>query len=103
MRSVIAATAVAAMLAGATSAQAEKRVFIIANNPDGYGIDRCLASGDHCGTAAANSYCRSREFAQALSYGKVDRDDITGAIPTSGPGACTGAICENYVAIECSR
>jgi hypothetical protein len=103
MRSVIAATAVAAVLAGATSAQAEKRVFIIANNPDGYGIDRCLASGDHCGTAAANSYCRSREFAQAVSYGKVDRDDITGAIPTSGPGSCTGAICQNFVAIECSR
>jgi hypothetical protein len=78
-------------------------LFIIANNPDEYGIDRCLASGDHCGTAAANSYCRSREFAQALSFGKVDRDDITGAIPASDPGSCKSAACEAFVAIECSR
>ena len=81
MRSVIAAVAFAAVLFGAAAAQAEKRVFIIANNADGYGIDRCLASGASCGEAAANSYCRSREFAHALSYRKVDRDDITGAIP----------------------
>jgi hypothetical protein len=101
MRSVIAAAAVAAVLLGAVSARAEKRVFIIANNPDGYGIDRCLAAGDNCGKAAANSYCRTREFAQALSYRKVDRDDITGDIPASG--ACRGATCADLVAIECSR
>ena len=56
-----------------------------------------------CGETVANSYCQSREFAQALSFRKVDRDDITGAIPTSGPGACKGGNCDNYVAIECSR
>jgi hypothetical protein len=103
VRSTIVAVVLATVLFGAASAFAEKRVFIIANNADGYGIDRCLASGDHCGTAAANSYCRSREFAQALSFRKVDRDDITGAIPTSGPGSCNGAACEDFVAIECSR
>jgi hypothetical protein len=103
MRCVIAAIAAACVLLGAASAFAEKRVFIIANNPDGYGVDRCLASGDNCGTAVANSYCRSREFAQALSFRKVDRDDITGAIPTTGPGSCKGGACEDFVAIECSR
>jgi hypothetical protein len=103
MRSVIAATAVATVLLGVASAAAEKRIFIIANNADGYGIDRCLASGAGCGTAAANSYCRSREFAQAKSFRKVDRDDITGAIPSNGPGSCKGATCEDFVAIECSR
>jgi len=103
MRSVIAATAFAALLLSAASAQAEKRVFIIANNADSYGVDRCLAGGDHCGTAVANSYCRSREFAQALSFRKVDRDDITGAIPDGGPGACHGSTCDDFVAIECSR
>jgi hypothetical protein len=103
MRSVFAASAFAAVLLCAAAAQAEKRVFIIANNADGYGVDRCLASGGSCGEAVANSYCRSREFAQALSYRKVDRDDITGAIPTSGPGACHGANCDNFVAIVCSR
>jgi len=103
MRCVIAAAAFAAVLFGAAAAQAEKRVFIIANNGDGYGVDRCLASGAACGAAAANSYCRSHEFGQALSYRKVDRDDITGAIPASGPGSCHSASCDDFVAIECSR
>ena len=103
MRYVIAATAVAAVLLSAAAAQAEKRLFIIANDADGYGIDRCLASSESCGNAAANSYCKTREFAQALSFSKVDRDDITGAIPTSGPGSCHGGTCDNFVAIVCSR
>jgi len=103
MRYVIAATAVAAVLLSAAAAQAEKRLFIIANDADGYGIDRCLAAGAACGEAVANSYCRTRDFAQALSYRKVDRDDITGAIPTSGPGACKSGNCDDFVAIECSR
>ncbi len=102
MRSMIAVAIVAAAFV-ADTAHAEKRVFIIASNSDGYGVDRCLAAGDACGAAAANSYCRSREFAHALSYRKVDRDDITGAIPATGPGSCRGAACDNFVAIECAR
>ena len=103
MRCVFAAAAVAALLSGAATAQAEKRVFIIANNADGYGVDRCLASGGACGEIVANSYCHSREYAQALSFRKVERDDITGAVPVSETGACHGATCESFVAIECSR
>jgi hypothetical protein len=103
MRFVIAAAALATVLFGAASAQAEKRIFIIANNADGYGVDRCLASGAECGATVANSYCKSRDYAQALSFSKVDRDDITGAIPTSGPGSCSGGTCDNFVAIVCSR
>jgi len=99
MRTVLAALAV---LLTASAAQAEKRIFIIANNADGYGVDRCLAAGNACGTAAATAYCKSREFAQALSFRKVDRDDITGAIPAhSGP--CRGGNCDQFVAIECAR
>jgi uncharacterized low-complexity protein len=103
MRFVIAAIAAAAVLLGAAAAQAEKRIFIVANDADDYGVDRCLASGASCGEAAANSYCHAHEFSQAASYRKVDRDDITGAIPTSGPGACKNGTCDNFVAIECSR
>jgi hypothetical protein len=87
---------------GVTAAQAEKRVFIVANNPDGYGIDRCLAEGGRCGTVAATAYCKSREFAQAVSFRKVDRDEITGAIPVNS-GACASGNCEAFVAIECTR
>lgn len=101
MRSMIAAAMGAALLLGAGAAHADKRVFIVANNGDGYGVDRCLAASAACGEAAANSYCRSHEYGQALSYRKVDRDDITGAIPISGPGACRH--CDDFVAIECTR
>jgi hypothetical protein len=103
MRSMIAVAVFAAALVSSGAAQAERRVFIIANNGDGYGVDRCLASGTACGEAAANSYCRTHEFSQALSYRKVDRDDITGAIPASGPGSCHGVTCDDFVAITCTR
>jgi hypothetical protein len=107
MRFAIAAFAMvaalsAAALFGAGAANAEKRIFVIANNPDGYGVDRCLNSGDACGKPVANAYCHSHEFSQAMSFEKVDRDDITGAIPSTGADACKGASC-NYVAIECTR
>jgi hypothetical protein len=101
MRSLCAAVLLGVIL-GASAAQAEKRVFIIANASDGYGIDRCLASGSHCGTAAATAYCKSREFAQATSFHKVDKDDITGAIPVTDD-SCRGIACEQFVAIECTR
>jgi hypothetical protein len=85
----------------ATSAQAERRMFIIANDGDGYGVDRCLAFGEKCGAAAANAYCRTHQFASAASYRKVDRDDITGAIPAGG--GCSGSKCDDLVAIVCTR
>jgi hypothetical protein len=101
MRSLL-ATIAFAMLIGASAAQAEKRIFIVANNSDGYGVDRCLASGQKCGSAAATAYCKSREFAQATSYRQIDKDEITGAIPANA-GGCKGGSCEQFVAIECSR
>jgi hypothetical protein len=102
MRYMLAALAFAAALYFNVSARAEKRIFIIANDADGYGIDRCLASGAPCGAAAAAAYCRSRDFARAGSFRKVDRDEITGAVPAGG-AACKGSTCNEFVAIECSR
>jgi hypothetical protein len=101
MRPVLAALAVAALL-GASAAQAERRTFIVVNNADGYGVDRCLATGAKCGAAAATALCKARAFAMALSYRKVDKDDITGAIPAN-LGDCRGGTCEHFVAIECTR
>ena len=100
MRFVFAAVACAVLCVSA--AHAEKRVFIIANSADGYGIDRCLANGSRCGSAAAHAYCKSREFVQAVSFHKIDKDDITGAIPTEG-NICQNGQCEQFVAIECTR
>jgi hypothetical protein len=105
MRSVLAAAVFTLLGASAlvgSSANAEKRIFIIANASDGYGVDRCLASGETCGAAAATALCKARSFAQAVSYRKVDREEITGAIPAGGQ-ACTAGICEDFLAIECAR
>ena len=101
MRSLL-ATVTLAVLLGASAAQAEKRIFIVANNADGYGIDRCLASGARCGTAAATAYCKSRAFAHAVSFRKVDKEEITGAVPADSQ-ACRAGNCEQFVAIECTR
>jgi hypothetical protein len=102
MRSTFAILAFATAILSVTSASAERRMFIIASNASGYGVDRCLASGATCGAAIAAAYCRSREFTQAVSYRKVQKDDITGAAPTAS-GRCRGKNCEEYVAIECMR
>lgn len=102
MRSLPAAfIAASCLFAGAALAQVEKRIFIIANSPDGYGIDRCLAESSSCGAAAATAYCQSKQFLKAASYRKVERDEITGAIPVST--SCGRHGCDDLVAIECSR
>jgi len=87
----------------ATAAQADSRVFIIANQPDGYGVDECLAKGEKCGAPAARAYCQSREFAQATGYRRVDPDEITGAIPVSSTATCNHRGCGEFVAITCQR
>jgi hypothetical protein len=102
MRSLIAALAVVTMMS-ISVAHAEKRMFIIANLADGYGVDDCLSSGAECGKTVANSYCRSHDYAQAVSFRNVDRSDITGAIPASASSSCRGGSCDHLVAIECSR
>ena len=86
----------------AAEASAENRTFIIPSNADGYGVDRCLANGERCGMTVATAYCQSQLFAQAKSFRKLDRDEITGAVPTSGKNACLGS-CDSFVAIICSR
>src|SRR5213080_3026051 len=72
-----------AFLLAASAASADSRVFIVANQADGYGVDQCLARGDKCGAHAARSYCQSREFAQATAYRRVDPDEITGALASA--------------------
>ena len=97
--STLLAVSFGVVLAFGAAQAAERRMFIIQNDADGYGIDRCLANGEHCGSAAANSYCQSNAYAQASTYRKVERDD--GAIP--GVDACRGTNCPDLVAIVCTR
>jgi hypothetical protein len=92
-----------AFVFAASAASADSKVFIIANQADGYGVDQCLARGDKCGAPAARAYCQSRDFAQASSFRRVDPDEITGAIPKTGGDRCGHAGCNEYVAITCQR
>ncbi|MDI1263448.1 MAG: hypothetical protein PS018_09350 [bacterium] len=92
-----------AFLFAASAASADSRVFIIANQGDGYGVDQCLARGEKCGAHAARSYCQSREFASASAYRRVDPDEITGAVSSAGGEKCSGSTCGEYVAITCQR
>jgi len=101
MRSVSTFLTCVFLLSGSV-AWADSRVFIIANQADGYGVDQCLARGEKCGAHAARSYCQSRDFAQASSYRRVDPDEITGSVPNAG-GNCNHAGCNEYVAITCQR
>lgn len=85
-----------------TTAHSETRRFVIANTPDGYGVDQCLATGASCGKLVANSYCQSRDYAQAASFRKLERDDVTNSVASPDNSAwrlAPGA----FVAIECTR
>jgi hypothetical protein len=80
-------------------AHAEKHTFIVANNSDGYGVDRCLATGASCGAAVATAYCQSRDYARAESFRKLEREEITDMFT-----ATTGSSDQSeFVAIECLR
>ena len=87
----------------ASAASADSRVFIIANQADGYGVDQCLANGEKCGAYAARSYCQSRDFVQASAYRRVDPDEVTKSIPNYVGDTCNYSGCNEYVAITCQR
>jgi hypothetical protein len=92
----------AAMALAAAPAQADKHIFIIASNADGYGVDRCLATGASCGKPVATAYCHAQDYEQAVSFRKVERAEVTAAVATA-PNACDGSACDDLIAIECTR
>jgi hypothetical protein len=94
--------AVALFCLSSGASRAEQHRFLVANDADGYGIDRCLASGEKCGAAAANAYCRTQAFTAAAKYHKADQDDLTGAITKDASATCQPSTCE-AVAIVCLR
>ena len=103
MRLPPALLASALLLAATSAASADSRIFIVANQADGYGVDECLAEGHKCGAHAARSFCQSREFAQASAYRRVERDELTAAVSGDGGERCPGPSCGEYVAITCQR
>lgn len=102
MRFLLALFLVAVCLPALPSvASAENRTFIIANHPDGYGVDHCLANGAACGAAAATAFCQSKRFSGAISFRRIEHGEITGAVPVSATCGRNG--CDEFVAIECKR
>jgi hypothetical protein len=80
-------------------APAEIRTFVVSNDFDGYGVDRCLATGASCGAVVASAYCRSQNFLEARSFRKIDRNEVT----ASGAQSACRRGCRALVAIECTR
>ena len=97
MRILLAAADLACL--GAVPAGAETRIFIIENHSD-YGVDQCLVSGARCGKVVASAYCQARNYVEAASFRKVEPDEVTGS---TGQTTCRGALCGDWVAIECTR
>lgn len=93
----------ACLLASIALAKAETRTFII-DSSEGYGIDSCLVKGEACGKAMATAVCKSREFASAVDFGRLDPTEITGSVPAGSKAiTCSGPNCPEKVAITCSR
>ena len=101
MRTVLISLATLLCL-GSSIARAEQHRFLVANDADGYGVDRCLASGEKCGAAAANAYCRTQAFTAAARYHKIDKDELAGSVTKDSSGTCQPGACE-IVAIVCLR
>jgi hypothetical protein len=99
MRKLVVVSTIGVVLAWALPAGAETKIFIVENQPDGYGIDQCLASGANCGKPMASAYCQSRQYAQATSFRKAEPDEINVG-RASGDATCRTLGC---VAIECER
>jgi len=77
---------------------------MVANQPDGYGVDQCLANGEKCGSYAALAYCQSKDFTRATAYRQIAPAEVTASIPVAPSASCTHAGCsERYVAITCER
>jgi hypothetical protein len=82
-------------------ARAETKIFFVENQPDGYGIDQCLASGAKCGKPMARAYCQSREYGEAVSYRKAEPEEMPKA--PGNAATCNAGSCVEFVAIECQR
>jgi hypothetical protein len=99
---ILLAPAIVCFVMAASEVRAETKIFIVENHRDGYGVDQCLASGDSCGKPVASAYCQSRKFGLALSYRKVDAEEVTGG-SRGVEASCKSGLCGDYVAIECTR
>jgi hypothetical protein len=74
----------------------------VENQPDGYGIDQCLARGANCGKPMASAYCQSRQYGRATSFRRAEPEEMPEG-KASGDATCRASGCVDFVAIECQR
>ena len=83
------------------TANAERRIFIVANDADGYGIDRCLALGAKCGTAVANAYCKRQSFAEAATFHKADQATLRHCSAEVGDKCRSNSVMWSSARVKC--
>jgi hypothetical protein len=82
-------------------ASAETKTFFVENQPDGYGIDQCLATGAECGKPMASLYCQSHQYDEAVSFHKADPVEVLKVAGDAASSASGSKVA--FVAIECQR
>ena len=85
---------------GIAPAAAETRTFVV-DAADGYGVNECLATGQRCGSAAADAWCRSQDYVNAIRYGRRGLEDVTASVGARNR-TCSGRHCDR-VTITCTR
>jgi hypothetical protein len=83
-------------------ARAEQHMFLVANDADGYGIDRCLASGEKCGAAAANAYCTNQAFTAAARSQKILPAPVS-QVPAKSSLLSAYVECSSQDVMSCGR
>jgi len=96
-RSLVAAAAVV-LSAGYAEAGASIRVYTLPQQ-DGYFLSACLYTTSTCGKPAADAWCQSNGFREALTFQRERREAIARML---GSGAfCDGPVCETFRQIKC--
>src|SRR5215469_6074134 len=96
MHKLVLLSTIIVVLAWALPARAETKIFFVENQPDGYGIDQCLASGANCGKPMASAYCQSRQYGHAVSFRKADPEEMKEEVKegkATGDATCRGSGC----------
>ena len=92
-------TALAAvMLLLVGEAGAETRTFILAGDGRSPAAFACLHSASGCDPAVLHALCRERGFEHATGHRKLDRDEITGEVPSDRLASGHA-----LYAVECAR
>ncbi len=77
-----------------------ERVIIDDPQVSGYALDVCWAWGSSCGKPAADAYCRSKGFVEAVDFDVVDDSPPTRVISTRQ--ICDHPTCDRIVTVVCT-